>query len=494
MEAEYDYDLFVIGGGSGGIKAATTAAKLGAKVAVADYVVPSPFGTTWGLGGTCVNVGCIPKKLFHYASLLGEAKEDTNAVGWDVEPHGNHDWKKMTDTVQKYIRNLRWNAKLILGEMKIKYYNMLAKFVDDHTIELYDPKKEKKETVSAKNILIAVGGRPSTLPHIPNFKELTITSDDVFYLKQNPGKTLVVGASYIALECAGFLTGLGNDVTVMVRSVLLRTFDQSAATRVGKFMESKGTKFIYGAVPEAIEKLEDGRKKVSWKDRDGNIQSEVYDSVLVAIGRNANTPYLNLEAAGVKADPENNKVYTNEYEQTSVPHIYCVGDCAFGKPELTPPAVMAGKLLSERLFNGSKKIMNYRMIATTVFTPLEYSIIGYGEEEAINLFGRNNVTAYHSVFKPLEWVYIENRPSDLCYVKMVCKKDENEKVIGLHYVGPNAGEVVQGFSVAVNLGATREDFANTVGIHPTCAEEVLELNLTTDQSPEAAGGCKGCGI
>jgi thioredoxin reductase (NADPH) len=494
MEAEYEYDLFVIGGGSGGIKAATTAAKLGAKVAVADYVVPSPFGTTWGLGGTCVNVGCIPKKLFHYASLLGEAKEDSNAVGWDVEPHGTHDWKKMTDSVQKYIRNLRWNAKLVLGEMKIKYYNMLAKFVDDHTVEVYDPKKEKRETVTAKNILIAVGGRPTTLAHIPNFKELTISSDDVFYLKQNPGKTLVVGASYIALECAGFLKGLGNDVTVMVRSVLLRSFDQSAATRVGKFMESKGTKFIYGAVPEAIEKLEDGRKKVSFRDQNGNIQSDVYDSILVAIGRVANTPYLNLEAAGVKIDAENNKVFTNEFEQTSTPNIYCVGDCAFGKPELTPPAVMAGKLLSERLFNGSKKLMNYKMIATTVFTPLEYSIIGYGEDEAINIFGRNNITAYHTVFKPLEWIYIENRPNDLCYVKMICKKDENEKVIGLHYVGPNAGEVVQGFSVAVNLGATREDFANTVGIHPTCAEEVLELNVPSDQSPEAAGGCKGCGI
>jgi thioredoxin reductase (NADPH) len=494
METEYDYDFFVIGGGSGGMKAATTAAKLGARVAVADYVVPSPFGTTWGLGGTCVNVGCIPKKLFHYSSLLGEAREDAHATGWGIDTKASHDWKKMTDSVTKYIRNLRWNAKLVLGEMKIKYYNMLASFVDDHKIELYDPKKEKKETISAKYILIAVGGRPSTLPNIPNFKELTISSDDIFYLKQNPGKTLVIGASYIALECAGFLTGLGNDVTIMVRSVLLRSFDQSAATRVGKFMETKGTKFIYKAVPEAIEKLEDGRKRVTYKDQDGNLQSEIYDSVLSAIGRYANTPYLNLEACGVKFDAENAKIFTNEAEQTNVANIYCIGDCAFGKPELTPPAVMGGKLLSERLFGAGKKLMNYKMIATTVFTPLEYGVIGYGEDEAIGVFGRSNVTAYHSVFKPLEWIYMDERPNDLCYVKMVCKKDEDEKVIGLHYVGPNAGEIIQGFSVAVNLGATREDFATTVGIHPTCAEEVLELTATTDESPVPAGGCKGCGI
>lgn len=492
MEFEYDYDLFVIGAGSAGVKAATTASKLGAKVAVADYVTPSPAGTTWGLGGTCINVGCIPKKLFHYAAQLGESRQDLEAVGWGVDTNSTHDWTKMTEGVSKYIRQLRWNAKLVLAQLGVKYYNMLAKFVDEHTIELLDPKKNKTETVTAKNILISVGGRPTYLANIP--KELTITSDDVFYLKSNPGKTLVVGASYIALETAGFLRGLGNDVTVMVRSVLLRSFDQSAATRVGQYMELKGTKFIHHAIPENIEKLENGKKKVTWVNKEGNLQSEEYDTVLVAIGRTANTAYLNLEAAGVKYDAENKKIYTNDADQTNVPHIYSLGDTAYGRPELTPPAVMAGKLLSERLFSGSRKLMNYKFIATTVFTPLEYGAIGYGEEEAIKKFGRDKVAAYHSAFKPLEWVYSEEHPSDACYVKMVVKKDENERIIGLHYVGPNAGEVIQGFSVAINLGATREDFANTVGIHPTSAEEILELNFTTDQEPFSAEGCKGCGF
>jgi thioredoxin reductase (NADPH) len=212
MQVEYDFDLFVIGAGSAGVKAATTAQKLGAKVAVADYVVPSPAGTTWGLGGTCINVGCIPKKLFHYAAGLGEAREEQEAVGWTVDTKSVHDWGKMTEGVSKYIRQLRWNAKLVLAQIGVKYYNMLARFVDDHTIEVHDPKKNKKETITAKTILIAVGGRPTYLPNID--PQLTISSDDIFYLKQNPGKTLVVGASYIALECAGFLRGLGNDVTV----------------------------------------------------------------------------------------------------------------------------------------------------------------------------------------------------------------------------------------------------------------------------------------
>jgi len=244
----------------------------------------------------------------------------------------------MTESVHQYIRQLRWDAKLVLAQLGIKYYNMLARFIDAHTIELHDPKKNKKEVITANNILIAVGGRPTYLANIP--KELTISSDDIFYLKQNPGKTLVVGASYIALETAGFLTGFGNDVSVMVRSKLLRSFDQNVAERIGQYMEHKGTKFINGAVPEKIEKLEDGKKRVYWTNKDKIVQSEDFDTVIVAIGRIANTPYLNLESVGVRYDPQNYKVYTNDADQTNIENIFSLGDCAFGRPELTPPAVM----------------------------------------------------------------------------------------------------------------------------------------------------------
>lgn len=217
----YDYDLFVIGGGSGGISSARWAGKAGKKVAVADFVKPSPAGTTWGLGGTCVNVGCIPKKLMHYAALLSEAKEDQKAAGLAISEEG-HDWKTMVTCINKHIKTLNWGYKTELIKAGVKYFNSYATFIDAHTIELDNGKK--KETVTADKIVIACGGRPS-LPDIPGAKEFGISSDDIFWKKEAPGKTLVVGASYVALECGGFLASLGYDVSIMVRSILLRGFD-----------------------------------------------------------------------------------------------------------------------------------------------------------------------------------------------------------------------------------------------------------------------------
>lgn len=222
--------MFVIGGGSGGISAARWASELGKKVALADFVKPSPAGSTWGLGGTCVNVGCIPKKLMHYAALLAESREEQENAGLPVDRSRQHDWNKMVQSVQKHIKSLNWGYKADLIKLKIKYYNFYATFVDEHTIHLDNGKTQ--ETVTADKIVIAVGGRP-LYPGIPGDKEFGITSDDIFSLKKAPGKTLVVGASYIALECAGFLTALGYDTTVMVRSILLRGFDQDMANRIG---------------------------------------------------------------------------------------------------------------------------------------------------------------------------------------------------------------------------------------------------------------------
>jgi len=480
----YNYDLFVIGGGSGGIKTATTASKLGAKVAVADYVKPSEMGTSWGLGGTCVNVGCIPKYLFHSAANLGDLLHDQRAAGFNAPDQLTHNWETMTKKVHEYIRKLNWDAKLTLTQLGVKYYNKLARFVDQHTVELYDPKHNTTETVTAKNIVISVGGRPTYLENID--PKLTMTSDDIFFAKKNPGKTLVVGAGYVSLESAGFLNGLGCDVTVMVRSVLLRSFDQDAVTRVGKYMENKGVKFITGAIPDNVSLLENGQRRVSW-----GTNSEDFDTVLVAIGRTANTKYLNLEAAGVKYDPRNLNIYTNDVDATNVDNIYAIGDCAFDRPELTSVAVMAGSLLASRLFSESTKLMNYKNVASTVFTPLEYGFIGYSEKDAISTFGKDNIVAYHSTFKPLDWIYNDN--VDLCYIKMVCLK-ENEKIIGLHYVGPNSANIMQGYSVALNLNATRQDFIDTVAIHPSYSEELLDLNILTSQDPLNSEGCKNCGL
>lgn len=402
--------------------------------------------------------------------------------GWDIDVNAKHDWKKMMEGATHFIRQLRWNAKTTLTLNAIKYYNSLATFVDPHTISLYNPKKNKTETVTAKYILVGTGGRPTYPDDVEGAKENAITSDDIFYLEKNPGKTLIVGASYIALETAGFLTGIGNDVTVLVRSILLRGFDQEVAGRIGEYMKSQGTKFINKSVPVSIKKLENGQKRVTYKNLDdGTTKEEDFDTVLFAIGRTANTSKLNLDKAGVKINPKNQKIITNERDETSTPHIFALGDVADGKPELTPPAVMAGKFLSRRLFGDSKKLMDYRNVATTVFTPLEYGSVGYTEEEAQKTFGKEKVIGYHNIFKPIEWTFNEERPN-AGYVKIVCRIEENgdETVLGMHYLGPNAGEVIQGFAVSVKKGITREEMDETVGIHPTTAEEMLELPFRTD--------------
>ena len=335
----YDFDLFVIGGGSGGISAARAASGLGKKVGIADYVTPTPIGTKWGLGGTCVNVGCIPKKMMHYAALLAEARTDQEKQGWKPNMSEQHDWETMVKNVQLHIKGLNWGYKSDLIKMKAKYYNSYASFVDAHTVQL-DNGKGKIETVTADKIVIAVGGRPS-YPDIPGDREFGITSDDIFSLKKAPGKTLVVGASYVALECAGFLTALGYDTTVMVRSILLRGFDQDMATRIGTYMEAHHTKFIQGATPSKLEKPNpDGRIVVTYQQGD-ETKTEEYDTVLFAIGRYAVTAGLNLDKAGVVAE-KNGKFKVAANEQTSAANIYAIGDVIYGQLELTPVAIKAG--------------------------------------------------------------------------------------------------------------------------------------------------------
>lgn len=227
---------------------------LGKKVALADYVEPTPAGAKWGLGGTCVNVGCIPKKMMHYAAILSEARKEQELSGWAPDMNQKHNWQTMVGNVQMHIKGLNWGYKADLMKNKIKYFNKYAQFEDAHTIKLSDPVKGGDPSfVTADKIIIAVGGRPS-YPGIPGDKEFGITSDDIFSLKKAPGKTLVVGASYIALECSGFLTAFGYDTTVMVRSIFLRGFDQDMANRIGDHMAKHHTKFIHKATPTKMEK------------------------------------------------------------------------------------------------------------------------------------------------------------------------------------------------------------------------------------------------
>ena len=322
----FDYDLVVIGGGSAGMAASKEAADLGAKVACLDFVKPSPHGTTWGLGGTCVNVGCIPKKLFHIGSMLKESiHEDAAAFGMKLGGTDGttmnsieHSWEEIRENVINYIRSLNFKYRVKLREKNVTYLNKLGEFVDKNTLQVTD-KKGKVSTITSSRFLVAVGGRPTPIA-CPG-GELAISSDDIFSLEKNPGKTLCVGASYISLECAGFLAGLGIDTTVAVRSILLRGFDRECADKIGDYMVKHGVKFKREVTPSKMEKLDSGRIKVTFSDG----TDDEFDAVLGAIGRSADTEKLNLEAVGVKTNPKNGKII-GKLEQSSCSNIYAVGD------------------------------------------------------------------------------------------------------------------------------------------------------------------------
>mmetsp|Transcript_17325 Transcript_17325/g.27007 ORF Transcript_17325/g.27007 Transcript_17325/m.27007 type:complete len:609 (+) Transcript_17325:91-1917(+) len=481
----YEYDLVVIGGGSGGLAASKEAAALGAKVAVLDFVKPSPQGSTWGLGGTCVNVGCIPKKLMHNAALIKETLHaDSTAFGMSLEEqaHG-HNWESMRENVQNHIRGLNFKYRVNLREKNVTYLNKLGKFVDPHTIEVVD-KKGRVSTITSSRFLVAVGGRPTALDC--EGKELAISSDDIFSLGKAPGKTLCVGASYISLECAGFLAGLGYDTTVAVRSILLRGFDRECAEKIGTYMEDNGVKFRNGVVPKKLEKVEGSESiRVTFSD---DSQDE-YDTVLVAIGRSADTELLGLDKVGIVPNSKNGKIPT-KFEQTVCPNIYAIGDVMEGCPELTPVAIQAGVALSRRLFGDSTEPMDYQNICTTVFTPIEYGTVGLSEDDAISTYGKENIEVYHKSFIPLEWAISEKRQAHQAFCKVICDKSDNLKILGIHFLGPNAGEVTQGYGVAMKKSLFFEDLEETVGIHPTSAEEIVTLAVTKSSGEDAAaGGC-----
>ncbi|XP_064288800.1 thioredoxin reductase 3 [Passer domesticus] len=487
----YEYDLIIIGGGSGGLACSKEAAALGKKVMVLDYVVPTPLGTSWGLGGTCVNVGCIPKKLMHQAALLGQALQDSRKYGWQYEEQVKHNWETMVEAIQNYIGSLNWGYRVSLREKSVTYLNSYGEFVEPHKIKATN-RKGQVTYHTAETFVLATGERPR-YPGIPGDKEFCITSDDLFSLPYCPGKTLVVGASYVALECAGFLAGLGLDVTVMVRSILLRGFDQEMAEKVGAYMETHGVKFIRKFVPVQVEQLEQGmpgRLKVTAKSTEGpEILEEEYNTVLIAIGRDACTRNIGLQTIGVKINEKNGKVPVNDEEQTNVPYVYAIGDILEGKLELTPVAIQAGRLLAQRLYGGSSKKCDYINVPTTVFTPLEYGSCGYPEEKAIDEYGEQNLEVYHTLFWPLEWT-VPGRDNNTCYAKIICNKQDNNRVIGLHVLGPNAGEITQGFAAAIKCGLTKELLDETIGIHPTCAEVFTTMDITKSSGQDITQ--KGC--
>lgn len=351
---------------------------------------------------------------------------------------------------------------------------------------------------------------PIVPAEVPGAQEHAITSDDIFALRQAPGKTLCVGAGYIALECAGFLNELGYDTTVAVRSMLLRGFDRDAADKIGEVMAATGTKFLMGVTPKSISKLDDGRLEVTFSSTRGDGAADVteqYDTVLYATGRYADTAGLNLAAAGLEVDKSGKFVSPNDDETTNVADIFAVGDVLAGRIELTPVAIDAGEKLARRLFGGSTKKMDYELVPTTVFTPSEYGACGLTEETAVARYGADNVETFLWQWTTLEvqaahrLKHASVRENEIDYVpancmcKIVCHKAENNKVIGFHYVGISAGEVTQGVAIAMKCGVTKEHFDDTVGIHPTDAEAFTTMETTRAQVTSAADwtAAAGCG-
>jgi thioredoxin/glutathione reductase (selenoprotein) len=359
---EYDYDLIVIGGGSGGMSCAKQAASLGAKVVLFDFVKPSTQGTTWGIGGTCVNVGCVPKKIMHYAALQGQNLHDASTLGWAINAH-KHNWDTLVETVMSQVQMLNFRYRVALKSKGVHYINALAEFGEDsHTI-VYREKNNEVKRLTARYVTIAVGGRPHIPADIPGALDYALTSDDIFSLDHAPGKTLCVGGSYIALECAGLISELGYDVTVAARSIALRGFDRQCADKITSVMTDLGTTILTQTRIQSITKGSGDRLTVSMKDASGRERVETFDTVFFATGRNPDTRGLNLAHVGVRCDPTTGKIpVTNE--TTNVSNIFAIGDVCEGKQELTPVAVKAGELLARRLFGpeDSSPQMNYHLV------------------------------------------------------------------------------------------------------------------------------------
>jgi thioredoxin reductase (NADPH) len=491
----FDYDLVVIGGGSGGLACSKEAKLLGVdKVAVLDFVKPSPNGSKWGLGGTCVNVGCIPKKLMHYGALLGEYAHESTRYGWNLPIEtAQHNWETLKNNVQDHIKGLNFGYRVELREKGVTYLNKLGRFVGPNQLETMDA-KGNKTVITAARFVIATGGRPVPLK-IPG-GEHAISSDDIFSLSKTPGKTCIVGAGYIALECAGFLAGLKQgEVTVLVRSRPLRTFDQDTVGYVMTHMKDHiGVSVVEGVLPHSIEKLPSGKLLVTFgnpQDASSNI-SEEFDTVLVATGRTPDVQQLGLDSLGIQVHPQSGKLVVQN-EQTNIPHIYAIGDIIEGGLELTPVAILAGKLLSKRLFGNGTETMRYDLIPSVVFTPLEMGVVGITEEDARQQYGEQNVDAYLSQFVPLEWSLQENAAN--CFAKVVVHRDNSsgtaaERVVGIHLACPGAGEIIQGFALAMKKGLTMAELHSAVGIHPTIGEELTLLKTTRSSSASfTKAGC-----
>jgi glutathione reductase (NADPH) len=464
----YDFDFFVVGGGSGGTRAARIAAAHGARVGVAEE-------RYWG--GTCVNVGCVPKKLLVYASHFSEEFEDAAGYGWKVSS-GGHNWRTLIANKNKEIARLNGAYRRLIEGAGAKVWEKRATLRDAHSISLIDRDRPgaAPEIVTADKILIATGGWP-VLPDIPG-REHAITSNDAFFLEDTPEHVLIVGGGYIAVEFAGIFHGLGAEVTQTYRGELfLRGFDDDCRRFLAEQMKKKGIDLRFKADVAAIEKPAPGRLLARMSD---GTKLEC-THVMFATGRAPNARGIGLEALSVRFDGKG-AISVGANWQTSVPHIYAIGDVT-DRLNLTPVAIAEGHALADALFNPSGRSVSYENVPTTVFSPPNLGTVGLTEAAARAKFGDGDVEIYRSTFKPMK--HTVSGRNEQALMKLVVRNSDR-KVVGLHMVGPDAGEIVQGFAVAIKMGATKSDFDATIGIHPTAAEEFVTMR-TPASGPWQAG-------
>ncbi|MEB3311226.1 MAG: glutathione-disulfide reductase [Snowella sp.] len=451
----YDFDLFVIGGGSGGIATARRAAEYGAKVGIAEAD---------RLGGTCVNKGCVPKKLLVYASRFADHFHEAQGYGWSpIESHC--DWKTLITAVNQEVNRLNGIYQRMLDNSKVEIFREFASFIDLHTLQVGD------KNITADKILIAVGGHPVT-PQVPGIEHALI-SDDMFNLTEQPKNLVVLGGGYIGVEFACLMNKLGSKVTQIIRGdKILRGFDEDLRTEIQESMIKHGINIINHSKLISIDKTDRGLNinlENICKDHEKFQVSGVDSLTLAALGRRAKLDNLNLDKAGVCVKHE--AIAVNEYSQTSQPNIFAVGDCT-NRINLTPVAINEGRALADTEFGGKSRIMAYDNVPSAVFSTPEAATVGLTECQAVHQFGEDNIKIYRSKFRSM--YYTLPNLDEKTLMKLVVRKD-TDQVIGAHMVGDYAAEIIQGVAIAVKMGATKADFDATVGIHPTSAEEFVTM-------------------
>jgi len=445
--ADRDFDLFVIGAGSGGVRASRFSAQRGARVAVAEERY---------LGGTCVNVGCVPKKLFVYASHFRDEMHDASAgYGWTIG-ETSFDWPTLRDNKTREIERLNGIYEGLLRDAGVVHVEGRARIVDAHTVAVGD------QRYTAENILVATGGWPS-VPEIPG-AELAVTSNELFFLDELPRKAIVVGGGYIAVEFACIFDGLGVDVTQLYRGPLfLRGFDGDVRSHLAEQIAARGIDLRFETNVTAIEKQGEGIRATL---TDGSTLDA--DLILFATGRHPNVADLGLEEVGVELAADGS-IRVDEYSRTNVPSIWAIGDVT-NRINLTPVAIHEGVCLSETLFGDRPRSPDHENVPAAVFSQPPVGTVGLTEEQARESHAAIDV--YRSTFRALKQTLTGG--TERTMMKLVVDRG-TDRVLGLHMVGPDAGEIVQGFAVAIKAGATKADFDATIGIHPTSAEEFVTM-------------------